>query len=119
MRPVMEQSLPVFLHPGRLGEPALVETVIEMGVATDAEAFSRQQEAIIARAGSVETLAAIKCPTLVLVGRQDVLTPLAEHEAMHRGIAGSRLVVIEDCGHLSTLERPEAVSRAMRAWLTD
>jgi pimeloyl-ACP methyl ester carboxylesterase len=118
MRPVMEQYLPAFLHPARLGETDLTETVIKMGVDTGAQAFALQQEAIIARPDSVATLARITCPTLLLVGRGDVLTPLAEHEAMHRALPGSRLEAVEDCGHLSTLERPDAVSRALRAWLT-
>ena len=56
-------------------------------------------------------------PTLVLCGREDVLTPLADHQFMAAGIAGARLTVIEDCGHLATLERPEEVTAAMRNWL--
>jgi len=53
----------------------------------------------------------------VLCGRQDALTPLARHEEMAAGIKGARLEVIEDCGHLSTLEKPAEVNAALRRWL--
>ena len=64
-----------------------------------------------------QDLKKITCPALVLCGRQDALTPLALHEEMAGAIAGASLVVIEDCGHLSPLERPRAVSAVMRYWL--
>ncbi|RPI44049.1 MAG: hypothetical protein EHM67_04325 [Hyphomicrobiaceae bacterium] len=57
-------------------------------------------------------------PTLVLVGREDALTPPALAQEIAGGIAGSRLEIIADCGHLSTLERPEPVNQALRTWLS-
>jgi pimeloyl-ACP methyl ester carboxylesterase len=81
------------------------------------DAFIRQERAIISRADSLGLLASIACPTLVLCGRQDALTPLARHEEIAAGIKGARLEVIEDCGHLSTLEKPSEVNAAMRRWL--
>ena len=59
----------------------------------------------------------INCPTLVLCGRQDQLTPLECSEEMAAAIPGANLVVVEECGHLSTLERPAEVNAAMRTWL--
>ena len=56
-------------------------------------------------------------PTLVLCGRQDALTPVALHEEMAAAIRGAKLVVVEDCGHLSTLEQPDLVTGALRDWL--
>ena len=56
-------------------------------------------------------------PTVVICGRQDALSPVALHQEMADGVIGSRLVVIEDCGHLSPLERPYAVTAVMRYWL--
>jgi pimeloyl-ACP methyl ester carboxylesterase len=82
------------------------------------DAFLKQQKAIMARPDSLPTLARIACPTLALCGRQDELTPLARHEEIAAGIAGSKLVVVEDCGHLSTMERPAEVNAALRAWLS-
>jgi pimeloyl-ACP methyl ester carboxylesterase len=82
------------------------------------EAFIRQELAIMSRADSLPLLPAITCPTLVLCGRQDALTPLELHEEMARAIPGANLRVIEECGHLSTLERPEEVSAALVTWLS-
>jgi pimeloyl-ACP methyl ester carboxylesterase len=64
-------------------------------------------------------LASIGCPTLVLVGDGDELTPPPFSEEIAAGIPGSRLVVVPDCGHLSTLEQPEAVNDALVNWLGD
>jgi pimeloyl-ACP methyl ester carboxylesterase len=62
-------------------------------------------------------LASIACPTLVLVGDGDELTPPQLSEEIAAGIAGSRLVVVADCGHLSTMERPDAVNSALLEWM--
>ena len=62
-------------------------------------------------------LASVQCPTLVLVGDGDLLTPSMLSEEIAAGIAGARLVHVPDCGHLSTLERPEAVNQALVEWL--
>lgn len=117
MEPVMRGYLPVFIQKSRVDEKPLSDIVVQMGVDTGADAFARQQNAIISRSDSVPTLATIKCPTLVLVGREDALTTVADHERIHAGIAGSTLEIIEDCGHLTTLERPEVVNAALRRWL--
>lgn len=114
---VIEALLPVLVHPDRLADDALVTIVREMADDTGPERFARQMRAIMGRADSRPTLAAIRCPTLVLVGAEDALTPPELAREMHDGIAGSRLVVVPDCGHLSTIERPEAVTAALRAWL--
>ena len=55
---------------------------------------------------------------MVIVGRQDLTTPLQRAEEMAADIANARLVVIEDCGHMSPLERPAEVSAALRRWLS-
>jgi len=81
------------------------------------EAFVRQQKAIIGRIDSRASLPRISCPTLVLCGRQDQLTPVALHEEMAALIPGALLEVVEACGHLSTMEQPDAVDAALRRWL--
>ena len=78
--------------------------------------YVRQQQAIIARPDSRDALRRVRVPTLVLCGRQDALTNLAQHEEMAGLIPGAELVVIEDCGHISTLERPNEVTVALRRW---
>ncbi len=117
MEAAVSKLMPVFLHPVHIKDAALVATVLKMGRDTGPDTFALQQAAIMARPDSRPTLAAIRCPTLVLTGAQDLLTPVAEHELIAAGIAGSRLEIIADCGHLSTLEKPDAVNRAMSTWL--
>jgi len=82
-----------------------------------AAAFIRQQQANISRADSRPMLSGIRAPTLVLVGDGDELTPPERAAEMARAIPGAREVRVPDCGHLSTLERPQQVTRALLEWL--
>jgi pimeloyl-ACP methyl ester carboxylesterase len=81
------------------------------------QGYLRQQQAIMGRADSRPGLAAIRCPTLVLVGAQDQGTPPELAHEIAGGIAGARLVIVPECGHLSTLERPQAVTQALVEWM--
>ena len=110
--------LPTLIHPARHGDRDLADTILSMASAVGAEGFLRQQAAIMDRPDSRPGLGAITCETLVLCGRQDERTPLALHKEMATAIPGATLVVLEDCGHMSTLERPAAATAALRAWLT-
>ncbi|MEW5703418.1 MAG: alpha/beta fold hydrolase [Pseudomonadota bacterium] len=114
---VTPRLLPYLLHPDRLGEETLVQAVMGMAERVGKEAFLRQERAILGRVDSREMLKRVVCPTLILCGAEDKLTPLPVHEEMAALIPGARLVVVPECGHLSTMERPQAVSAAMRAWL--
>jgi pimeloyl-ACP methyl ester carboxylesterase len=114
---VPHRLLPNIVHPDRLDDERLRSTVFAMAEAVDPEAFVRQEEAIIGRPDSREDLRGIPWPTLVLCGREDALTPMHLHEEIADLIPDSRLRVIERCGHLSALERPEAVTTALREWL--
>ena len=109
--------MPSLVHKDRLAEKPLIDAIHQMGVDTGVAAFKRQQAAIMARVDSRPLLASICCPTLVLVGREDDLTPVDLAQEIAAGIPGARLEIVPDCGHLSTMERPEAVNRALRAWL--
>ena len=117
-RGMTDRLLPEFVHPDRLADTELMNDIKAMSQSIGLEAYFRQQSAIMGRLDSRPMLAEIRCPTLVLVGRQDSRTPLAMAEEIHAGIAGSRLVVVEDCGHLATMEQPAAVNAALRDWLT-
>jgi len=114
---VTETLLPLLIHPARQGERSLTDTIKSMARNIGKDAFVRQQHAIMSRADSLGLLARIDCPTVVLCGRQDQLTPLARHEEMAGAVKASVLEVIEDCGHLSTLEKPTEVNAALRRWL--
>ncbi len=114
---VSELQFPVFVHRNRHGDMALKNLVRVMAEETGAGAFLRQQQAIIGRLDARRSLAAIKCPTLVLVGDGDELTPPHLSEEIAAAIASARLVVVAECGHLSTLERPGAVNAALVEWM--
>jgi len=115
---VTPRLLPLFLHPDRLTDEPLTGAVMEMAGRVGKDAFLRQQKAILGRIDSRPHLADIRVPTLVLCGRQDGLTPLERHDEMAAAIPGARLSVIEDCGHLSTMEQPVAATAMLRDWLT-
>jgi pimeloyl-ACP methyl ester carboxylesterase len=116
---VPERQFPVFVHRDRYGDERLKAIVRQMAEETGPEAFLRQQAAIIGRKDARSGLATITCPTLVLVGDGDELTPPLLSEEIAAGISGARLVVIPECGHLSTLERPQAVNAALVAWMAE
>ena len=115
--PVTSRMLPFLVHESRVKDAPLVKVIREMAERTGIEAYIRQQNAIISRPDYRPMLPSIACPTLVLCGRQDKLTPLENSEQMAAAIPGAKLVVVEECGHMSTLERPVEVNRAMRKWL--
>lgn len=103
--------------PARRSDAQLRELNRLMTEEVGAEAFARQERAIMERSDSRPTLAAIRCPTLVLVGDSDQLAPPERAAEISGGIDGARLVTVRDCGHLSTLERPEDVTQALLSWL--
>jgi pimeloyl-ACP methyl ester carboxylesterase len=108
-----------WLLPAHVGKPELVNLMAEMARSVGARGQFNQQTAMLARLDSHDDLARVNVPTLVMCGRQDPVTPLSDHEAMAARITGSRLRVIEDCGHLSTIEQPQVVSQVLAEWLRD
>lgn len=108
---------PGFVHESRENDQGLLETVVEMAMETGEEAFIRQQTALINRIDSRPGLGNIACPTLVLVGDGDRLTPPDLAREIHDLIPGSRLAVIEGSGHLSTLEEAAKVTAELLAWM--
>ena len=104
---------PRFVAVAHQGDRTLKRIVRTMADETGAEAFVRQQTAIMNRVDSRPSLAGIACPTLVVVGEQDVLTPPDRAAEIAAGIPHARQVVVPDCGHLSTLEQPEALTQAL------
>jgi pimeloyl-ACP methyl ester carboxylesterase len=95
----------------------LSETVLAMMRATGPKRYIRQQRAIMARSDSRPLLAQIQVPTLVLVGAEDQITPPGVAQEMADAIAGASLVLVPGAGHLSSLEAPDPVSRALADWL--
>lgn len=114
---VTPRLLPNLLHPDHLKDPAIAGVVMDMAERVGQDAFRRQETAIMTRRDGRSDLEAIRVPTLILCGAQDILTPVALHQEMHERIDGSRLVVVERAAHLAPLEQPVAVTAALREWL--
>jgi pimeloyl-ACP methyl ester carboxylesterase len=114
---VLDEMFPDLVHPSRHGDAALRQLIHDMGDDVGAEAFIRQQTAIIGRPDSRPTLAWIKCPTLVLTGDQDNTIPNALSMEMASGIPGAKLVVLPNCGHMPQPEAPQATAEALTEWL--
>jgi pimeloyl-ACP methyl ester carboxylesterase len=114
---VADLLFPRLVHARRWGDESLRRIWRSMVQEVGADAFINQQTAIIGRPDSRPGLAAIRCPTLVIVGDGDVLTPPERAEEIANAIPGARLAIIRDSGHLSTLEQPAAVTRSMVEFL--
>jgi pimeloyl-ACP methyl ester carboxylesterase len=110
---VVELVFPRVVHRDRRDDPRLLEIVKLMADDTGPEAFIRQQTAIIGRVDSRPGLGEIRCPTLVLVGEGDELTPPELAREIAAGIPRAQLVTIAGAGHSSTIERPAEVTRAL------
>lgn len=114
---VIDRLLSLYVHPERLSDEPLVSEIKAMARHVGPDSFLRQQQALLSRRDHSGNLQNISCKTSVICGRQDQLTPLDCSIEMADSIPGSELVVIENCGHLTTMERPEEVNAALRKWL--
>jgi pimeloyl-ACP methyl ester carboxylesterase len=110
---IADLLFPRFVAASRHSDRALQSIVRTMAEEVGPEAFVRQQTAIMNRVDSRPGLGLVRCPTLVLVGEQDVLTPPERAAEIATAIPGARQIVVADCGHLSALERPAAVTDAL------
>jgi pimeloyl-ACP methyl ester carboxylesterase len=110
---------PRLVHPARLGDKSLEDTVIGMMRNTGAERFIRQQTAVLNRIDYRQVLSSIAVPSTIIVGAQDVITPPEHAKELQRAIKGSLYFEIEECGHLSSLERPEAVTNGLLQLLNE
>ncbi len=117
MGTLAERWLPPMLHVDRVEDQALLAPLKEMVMRATPEQHQRQIQALLNRPDLRPRLPDIACPTLVMVGRQDRWSPLAQHEEMAALIPKAELVVIEDSGHMTLLEQPEQVSHALLRWL--
>lgn len=119
VEPIVDGMLPKLLAPGALeARPELAARVRAIMLRTPLAGILGDLAALRDRPDSTPTLATITVPTLVVHGARDQLIPLAEAERTRDGIAGARLVVITEAGHLPNLEQPEAFNAALRAFVT-
>jgi pimeloyl-ACP methyl ester carboxylesterase len=116
MAAMVTRWLPPMLHPDH---SALLGPLTEMVLRSTPETFANQQRALLDRPDARAVLGGIRCPTLVLCGRQDIWSPVAQHEEIAASIPNARLVIVEDCGHMSPVEQPKAVTKALLSHLQD
>lgn len=109
--------LPPMVHIDRENDPVLIGPLTRMVERANPQMHERQIRALVSRPDARPVLPTIPCPTLVMVGRQDRWSPLAQHEEMAAVIPGAQLAVIEDAGHFAVVERPLAVTNALLGWL--
>jgi len=114
---VLDELFPGFVHPSRREDAWLRQLVHEMGDDIGANAFVRQQNAIIGRTDSRPTLTRINCPTLVLSGDEDNTIANSLSVEMADGIRDAKLTILATCGHLPQVEQPQATADALVEWL--
>jgi pimeloyl-ACP methyl ester carboxylesterase len=117
MRAMGQSWVQRMVHPARLTDDRLMDAILDMIERQTPDRFAMQIEALLARPDAGDVLRGIRCPALVLCGRQDAWSALAQHEEMATMVPGARLAVIADCGHMATMEQPERVADALLEWL--
>jgi len=117
MRAMAVEWLKGMIPPYRQNDSALVEEIIGMFERKSPDLFEIQMLALLGRPNVTPFLTHILCPALVLTGFDDTWSPPARHLQIAQSIRLSELVVVPKCGHMSTMERPDEVTAAMRAWL--
>jgi pimeloyl-ACP methyl ester carboxylesterase len=108
---VADEMIPKLLRPEP--EPAVVKEVRDLIRRGTPAGVAAAQRGMAQRPDSMDTLAKVTCPTLVIVGEQDTLTPPAESEKMAKAVKGAKLVKVKKAGHLANLEAPAAFNRAL------
>lgn len=118
MEGIADTMLPKLLTPDTVAKrPEVVKHVRGMMASTNPEGAAAALQGMAMRQDQTSLLPQITAPTLILVGREDVITPVADSESMHREISGSQLRVIENAGHVVNLERPEEFNLALSGFL--
>lgn len=117
MRPMAIEWLKGMIPPYRQNDAPLVEEIIAMFERKSPDLFEIQMLALLGRPNATPFLPQIQCPALVLTGRDDVWSTPARHLDMAQWIPKSELVLVPKCGHMSTMERPQEVTAALRSWL--
>ncbi len=114
---VLGMQMTRFIPAYRLPDKPLVDEVMAMCGEIGVEIYKRQEELAAIRVDRRPDLPRIKCPTIVVCGRDDAATPLVLSEEIAKAIPAAALVVIEQCGHLVTMEKPEATNEILQVWL--
>ncbi|HJY30639.1 MAG TPA: alpha/beta fold hydrolase, partial [Pyrinomonadaceae bacterium] len=120
MAGIADAMLPKLLTPETVSKhPEVVKRVRDMMLKTKPEGAAAALRGMAERDDQTELLAKITVPTLILVGADDAITPVADSEKMHAAISGSHLVVLENAGHVSNIERTEQFNDALLSFLKE
>ena len=114
---VIEPNVGFAFHPDRASDAALVQPYLEFVMRAGAGQLIRQNRAVIQRPDARVHLATLRCPTLVMCGDADQLTPPENSREIAGLVADAQLVVVPRCGHMLTMEQPQQVNEALIAWL--
>jgi len=118
MEPIAPATLPKLLASRTLKEkPEVVDRVREMILKTDPGGAAAAQRGMAARRDYSNDLSQIGVPTLIVVGREDSIRPVADAEFMQRGIRNSQMEILEDAAHMTNMEQPEEFNKALLAFL--
>jgi pimeloyl-ACP methyl ester carboxylesterase len=117
MREMAREWVQPMVHPSRLADATLIDAILDMFERRTPAQLAAQIEALLARPDATALLPTITCATLVLCGRADGWATPSQHQEMATLIPGSQLTIVEDCGHMAPMERPDAVAAALLAWI--
>ncbi|HYD77277.1 alpha/beta fold hydrolase [Ramlibacter sp.] len=117
MREVIEPNVGMAFHPDRAKDADLTGRYLEFVLQAGAGQLVRQNRAVIGRPDARTHLPSLRCPVLVMCGEDDQLTPPALSREIAALVPGAQLVMLPRCGHMLTMEQPEAVNRELRRWL--
>lgn len=117
MRAMASAWVQPMVHPARRDDAALIRAILDMFERRTPAQYAGQIEALLARPDATEVLRSVACPTLILGGREDGWSPPAQQQEMAALVRGARLAIVDDCGHMATMERPEDVAAALTDWL--
>jgi pimeloyl-ACP methyl ester carboxylesterase len=119
MRAMAQFWMKGIIHPDRMADKELTDAILDMMGRKTPEIFAAQIKALLERPDATPVLSAVRCPSMVLVGRQDNWSAIAGHREIAALIPNATLAVIEHCGHMSPMERPEDVTAAMTTWFAN
>jgi pimeloyl-ACP methyl ester carboxylesterase len=117
MRVMALQWVQGMIAPGRLQDHVLIESIVRMFERKSPDLFEAQMNALLNRPDATPILAQIRCPTVVVTGREDSWSTPATHQQIAAAISGAKLVIVPDSGHMSAMEQPMAIASVLRQWL--
>lgn len=112
----MQQHLALLIHPSRMQDTALLQSLQSMMTSFSLEALIRQLEAMLEDYSSLHLHHVISAPTLVVHSHDDALFPAKELQVIATGIRNAELAIIAGAGHASILEKPETVTTLIRSF---